>query len=349
MFAPGERSGDEDARLRLIEAAPDGIFVTRDGVILYVNPAGARMLGANGVADVINKRLAEILSPRELEAGSARLASLESHRALPTRIYDVIGLGGKALTVEATSIAIEWNGAPAGLTFGRDITERVRLESALARADRLTALGLLAAGVAHEINNPLTFVSLGLDELTQLANQVPEPIRTRMLSLVGDLRSGLDRVTGITADLRTFARDRDDTTSGQSDIGMVLATVQRLVCHRLKHSADLTIELPAKLASVRVAAQRLEQVFVNLLVNASEAFDAAGRKGTIAIRFVGDDGKRVSIEVADDGVGIASKPTGLGSQIVTTLVENELGGSLEWRAVGGGSEVEVRVTVEPMR
>jgi two-component sensor histidine kinase len=96
------------------------------------------------------------------------------------------------------------------------------------------------------------------------------------------------------------------------------------------------------------SASSLALVVTELVTNAVEHGFVGRESGTIWIRAE-RDGAHLKFVIADDGVGIASKPTGLGSQIVTTLVENELGGSLEWRAVGGGSEVEVRVTVEPLR
>jgi two-component sensor histidine kinase len=96
------------------------------------------------------------------------------------------------------------------------------------------------------------------------------------------------------------------------------------------------------------SASSLALVVTELVTNAVEHGFVGRESGTIWIRAT-RDGAKLTFVIADDGVGIASKPTGLGSQIVTTLVENELGGSLEWRAVDGGSEVEVRVTVESPR
>jgi two-component sensor histidine kinase len=96
------------------------------------------------------------------------------------------------------------------------------------------------------------------------------------------------------------------------------------------------------------SASSLALVVTELVTNAVEHGFVGRESGTIWIR-ADRDGAHLRFVIADDGVGIATKPTGLGSQIVTTLVENELGGSLEWRTVEGGSEVEVRVTVEPLR
>ncbi len=96
------------------------------------------------------------------------------------------------------------------------------------------------------------------------------------------------------------------------------------------------------------SASSLALVVTELVTNAVEHGFVGRESGTIWIRAE-REGPSLHFVISDDGVGIATKPTGLGSQIVTTLVENELSGSLEWRAVDGGSEVDVRVTVDPLR
>jgi PAS domain S-box-containing protein len=348
MIGGPEIGAASEARLRvLIEVAPDGIFVTRDGTILYVNRAGACMLGVADPQELINMPLAAVLTPHELAAGTERLASVQQDRLLPVRSYDVRRRDGKAVTVEATSLAIEWDGAPAALTFGRDITERLRLEEKLSRADRLAALGVLAAGVAHEINNPLAFVSLGFDRLERLLHTMPE-VRSEALALLGELRGGLERVAAITRDLRTFARDRAEPSTGSSDLVSVLASVERLVAHQLRYRTRLVVEVPADLPQIRIASLRLEQVFVNLLVNAAEAL-VAGSEGLIIVRARRHGDDRVIVEVVDNGPGIppavlarmfepffttkaTTTGTGLGLAISHTIV-TEAGGDLSVESV----------------
>ena len=94
------------------------------------------------------------------------------------------------------------------------------------------------------------------------------------------------------------------------------------------------------------AASSLALVVTELVTNAVEHGFTGRSSGTVTIRAEREGGS-LHVVIADDGVGIQSKPSGLGAQIVTTLVENELGGSLEWRTVDGGSEVDVRVNVGP--
>jgi PAS domain S-box-containing protein len=145
-----------EARLQLIELAPDGIFVTREGKIVYVNRAGAAMLGL-ATGNVVDLPLADFLTPHELAAGTARLGSVQPDRLLPARIYDVRRRDGQIVTVEATSLAIEWDGGPAALTFSRDITERLRLEQALSRASSRGTRRACRRGRTR-ISKPLAFL-----------------------------------------------------------------------------------------------------------------------------------------------------------------------------------------------
>ncbi len=145
-----------------------------------------------------------------------------------------------------------------------------------------------------------------------------------------------------------------ETLSGTLD---ELVNFDDLVTRSVRMVADVTSSPDVRVKFVREgdfgliaapSASSLALVVTELVTNAVEHGFVGRESGTIWIRAE-RDGARLRFVVADDGVGMATKPTGLGSQIVTTLVENELGGSLEWRTVDGGSEVEVRVTVEPVR
>jgi two-component sensor histidine kinase len=144
-----------------------------------------------------------------------------------------------------------------------------------------------------------------------------------------------------------------ETLSGTLD---ELVNFDDLVTRSVRMVADLAAP-DARVKFVRegdfgliaaASASSLALVVTELVTNAVEHGFVGRPSGTIWIRAEREDAS-LHFVIADDGVGIAAKPTGLGSQIVTTLVENEMSGSLEWRAVDGGSEVDVRVRVDPPR
>jgi signal transduction histidine kinase len=105
------------------------------------------------------------------------------------------------MTAEIASTIIDFDGAPAVLAYARDVTDRARLRARLAHADRLTSLGRMAAGIAHEINNPLAFMGLAA-EVLQGRVSLPET------TLVRELRDGIDRIAGIVRDLQSFVAGR---------------------------------------------------------------------------------------------------------------------------------------------
>jgi len=136
---------------------------------------------------------------------------------------------------EISSIFVDYEGAPAVLAFARDVTERTRLRAQLAHADRLASLGMMAAGIAHEINNPLAFVMLAADMLERDA-VVAEGGSTR--ELVSNIRTGVRRIAAIVRELRTYGQYEEEAP-GAVD----LATVPRI--GREHHGPQQQVIVPA--------------------------------------------------------------------------------------------------------
>ncbi len=268
------------------------------------------------------------------------------------------------MSVELTSLAIEYEGAPAILAFARDVTERRELEAQLAQSDRLRALGTLAAGVAHEINNPLTFTRLTIDLLERLVES-PVPDASRLheaRALLTDLRHGTDRMGAVLRDLRTFARA--DEQPGPVDVRAVLEAADRVASHQIRHKATLVIEC-GELPAVR-ANRRLEQVFVNLLLNAAQSFEEGDtERNRIVVRATTDAPQSiVAVDIEDNGRGIpagvlgrifdpffTTKPvgvgTGLGLSICHSIV-SQVGGEIKVESeIGHGTKFRVTLPTEP--
>jgi PAS domain S-box-containing protein len=246
-------------------------------------------------------------------------------------------------------------GAVVGVTgLALDVTakrraEKTRQESEerLAILERLAAMGRLAAGVAHEINNPLAYLVASLD---LAAERVRTGQGTETLpSLLDDARDGAQRVRHIVGDLRVFARTGEE--AGRScDAAAVVRSALNLVQNEIRHRAQLDVRLePAP--PVAIAEHRLAQVLVNLLTNACHAIPE-GRAADNRIRVtVAPAGERVAIEVTDSGAGMTPEVRqrifepffstrqvgdgmGLGLALSHAMVA-EVGGEIEVRTAPG--------------
>jgi signal transduction histidine kinase len=173
-------------------------------------------------------------------------------------------------------------------------------------ADRMAAVGTLASGVAHEINNPLACVTANLEvlreELAPPAGGKPTMPMEEILAALDDAREGAERVRLIVRDLRLFARG-DAGEREPVDLGGVLQAAERMAGNMVKTRARVVQE-HAPLPPVDGNATRLCQVFVNILVNAAQAIESGHPEDNEVRVRAAVDGDRVVVEVRDTGVGI---------------------------------------------
>ncbi len=243
-----------------------------------------------------------------------------------------------------------------------------KLEPArIAQAERLAALGTLAAGMAHEINNPLTYVLLNLDcamrALELLADQDNRERVEQVEKLVQSALEGAERIRGITSGIRAFSR-AEDVRRIPLDVRSVLDSALRMVMHEIRHRARLS-KIYRDVPLVMASEGRLGQVFLNLLTNAVQAIpeeDAGGHEIRL-VTSTDSEGNAV-VEISDSGCGIPShlvgrifepffttKPighgTGLGLSISHGIVQS-LGGEISVSSeVGTGSRF--RIVIPPLR
>ncbi|MEO7092054.1 MAG: ATP-binding protein, partial [Polyangiales bacterium] len=264
---------------------------------------------------------------------------------------------GTSVVAEISSIFIEYEGAPAVLAFARDVTERVRLRSQLEHANRLSALGLMAGGVAHEINNPLAFVSLASELL--LLRIAETDANAEVRGLVRDISAGVARIAAIARDLRVYGRYEDEPP-GPVDLAFVLDSAERMVGNEVRTRVRVRREMPATVPAVLGVETRLEQVFVNLLLNAAYAIAEGRADGEIVIR-VEPRAADVLVEIEDNGTGMepdllerifepffttrsSAAGTGLGLSISRDIVLR-FGGTISATS-RPGSGTTMRVTLE---
>jgi signal transduction histidine kinase len=327
---------------RLVEGNVDGMVVIDEahGRVLFANRAAEALTGA---------------PPGTMVGGAVSLPEGWEHAGQ----VGLCGGDGKERTVELRTAPIEWQGGPARLLSMRDVTERQAaddLRQRLVHDDRLRSIGLLAAGVAHEVNNPAAFVSVNQEALGQeleqmrralavvrdlvqgwgegparelervLEEQGVESILVRSLHILHDNRVGMDRITAIARGLVGFARV-DQGRVQEVSVEAVIRDACIMVHNEIRHRATLIKEL-APTPSVVVDPGRMVQVLVNLLVNAAQSLDDdAFDRNRIVIRSAYDDGT-VRIQVEDTGRGIPEEHLGRIFEPFFTTKEREGGTGL---------------------
>jgi PAS domain S-box-containing protein len=296
-------------------------------------------------------------------------------------------LGGESFTdlVELGALVFEtWYAPIAGpeggvLGVATDVTERRRMEATLLSAERMVAVGTIAASVAHEINNPLSYVIACLELLIREGHPVLElarllsgryPEDADVIRLVAEverarepfenIRDGIERMRLIARDLLTFARV-DDHELTPVDVRDVLRSAIRMASNETRYRASVVTDF-APVPWVMASEPRLAQVFLNLLVNAAQAFPEDGRPGSCDIRIsTGVDARgRVLVEVRDNGIGIephvlprifepffTTKPVGVGTGLGLSVCRNivrSYGGEITAESeVGRGSAFVVKL------
>jgi PAS domain S-box-containing protein len=234
-----------------------------------------------------------------------------------------------------------------------DVTETRRLQERLRHADRLAGIGTLAAGMAHEINNPLASVSANLtvaDETAARLGAAGPSEAARIEEMRGALRDAMDgaaRVRGIVAGLRQFALPARGEERRPVDVKAEIEAAVGIARNEIAHRAQLRVEIAERLPPVNAAPHEMGQVLVNLLVNAAQAIPEGHAAENEVVVSARAEGGRVIVEVHDTGQGIAAadlprvfdpffttKPVGAGTGLGLSMCHSIV------TAAGGTIEVE---------
>lgn len=235
----------------------------------------------------------------------------------------------------------------------RDVTDELAARTQSVMNERLAALGLLAAGVSHELGNPLTFVLASVDLAATLLRDKPAEL-DRARAALDDALEGVARMREILADLSQISRDADQV--GLIDARRAADLAARLAFATLDERATLTRQFQ-DVPPVRGDETKLAQVILNLLLNAAHAMPAE-HHGQVTVRVAATAGPEVVVEVDDDGEGIrpevlprvfdpffTTKPSGLGTGLglyVCQTIVREMGGDIRIESEPGkGTRVRV--------
>jgi two-component system, cell cycle sensor histidine kinase and response regulator CckA len=345
---------ERDLRFQLLLAhSPDPICIVRGPRVAYANQATVAMLGLDRADQIVGRLISDLVDPSEqhrVQNGPTAASS----GTLPVRIRL---RDGRWCEMEVTSVPIAFEGEPSTLILMRDVTEKQRLTAQVVQMDRLAAVGALAAGVAHEINNPLAFVTSNLAFIGgEIESVLADPAGVSRLSEVREALNetieGVARIKQIASDMKLLSR-RDDPKE-RVDLCRVLETSVRFARPIVKPRAKLSVEI-GELPDLAGSGSRLGQVFLNLLVNAAQAIPE-GRSGENEVSLKARQvGGAVVVEVRDTGSGMSpqvkarlfepfftTKPTGVGTGLglsISQRIVHDHGGTISVQSESGSGSV----------
>ncbi len=349
----------EDRYRTLFERAPDALLVeTFDNVVVDANPAANSLFGDGLVGGHIST-LVDI-DADELEE-QARLVDAAGSATW-------IGLGqrldGTTFAVEIEATPIQIGGEDRILRRIRDTTERDQFQQELLQAQKMEAIGLLVAGVAHELNNPLASI-VAFSQLIRTDPKLPAELHHQADLLIQEA----NRTRRIVQNLLDFARQRPPERVPTS-IRDLIDGVLGLQSYTFGPSRiQVTLDIPTDLPDVSLDRAQIQQVLVNLTLNAAQAIKQKGSRGSIAIRtnagFRPDGAPIVRVSVTDDGPGIPiafrsrlfvpffttkapGEGTGLGLSVSFGIVAGH-GGTLRYEPGPGGvgASFIIELPIEP--
>ena len=264
--------GDSEERYRrLVELLPDPLLVHVDGRVLFANSAAARVLGATDGATLVGASLAALGTPRSRARIEGRIRAVSMGHSVPLTHHTMHRLDGSGtVDVESISIPFAYQGLAAALTVARDVTARVRLEEELRHAQRMEAVGRLAGGVAHDFNNLLTVI-ISYSELA-LAQLGSDSSAARD---IGEIRHAADRAAALTRQLLSFSR-RQVLQPAPLEVSDVVRGAETLLQRLLGPEIEIVSRLDPAAGMVFADRGQLEQVIMNLVVNARDAMPDGG-------------------------------------------------------------------------
>ena len=342
------------------------MLVDAGGSVVETNRAARRMLGRE--EDELRGLAFELVhAPADRPSAAATLRQMQGGSVaaveLPRRLLRKDGSLAEVI-LRASALRDETGAFRFALAVIEDVTDRKRLEAQLMLADRMASVGTLAAGVAHEINNPLAFILANVEfALAELRAAAVEPLE--VLRALGEARDGGLRVREIVRDLKAFSR-ADAEGSERIDLRRVLQSALGLAQNEIRHRARLEVDV-GDIPCVMGSEHRLGQVFLNLLINAAQSIPEGRAADNVihATTATAPDG-RALVVISDTGGGISpevlprifdpfftTKPvgvgTGLGLSICHGIVSGLGGEILVESTVGRGTTFKVLLDAAPPR
>ena len=346
---------EKDDALRDSEMRFRQIFEQSEDAIIFFKPGTCSVIDANqtaetmygfGKAELHERGVENFCAPDELQrlTGVIRQATTNGLSSLDRNIHR--RKDGAELIVSVRCKIITIQGVPLTYCTFRDITERIRLEeearniqTKLIQANKMTSLGLLVSGVAHEINNPNNFIMANSQLMSQIWQDALKILQgyyrengdfqigglafsdlsEHMPQLFAGITEGSRRINDIVNNLKQFSRSDVPVANREVDVNKVVTDALTILHHQIiRHTENFHVDLAEQLPSVRGSSQQLEQVVINLVMNACQALPSARFGIWVATAY---DERHVIISVRDEGMGM---PASVSSKVLEPFFTTKL-------------------------
>jgi len=313
-----ERAAVEEERFRqLVELAPDAIMIVQEGRYSYLNPAALRLFGADDADQLLGTPAIERLHPDDRDAVRERMAAVRARgRVAPLFRERYLRIDGSQVDAEVLGAPIAFKGSDGILVFARDIGKRIQaeaeqasLQARLLQAQKLESIGRLAGGVAHDFNNHLSTM-LGYCEMVRDRLPPADPCH-EMLSVMAEAG---ERAAELTRQLLAFSR-RQEMRMEPLDLNSLLTGLRRMLESSIGEHIELEIRTTVRLPPLLADPRQIQQVVLNLALNARDAMPAGGKiviETSAAVLEAGDarlrggmkPGSYLCLAVSDSGPGL---------------------------------------------
>lgn len=339
----------EEKYKRLIEEMPEALLIQQDGKWVCVNDMAVRLLGAANRSELLHKPVNDFIDPDVLEAASSLSETIRNGEIVPT-------FKGKFITVQGEPVEVEFSAVPtwyenhcAVRIIAKDISEARKAQELLQNSEKLSLVGQLAAGVAHEIRNPLTAVKGFIQLLKSGAAE-----KQQYYDIIS---SEINRIEQILGEMLILAKPQA-VQYMPVDVHRLLAYVMTLIeSQAVMNSIEIDSVCEQDLSFIDGDENQLKQVFINVMKNAVEAMPQGG-KLTVRANKLGEN--RIVVRVVDQGSDIPADQlerighpffttkehgTGLGMMVSLQIIERHGGDISILSEAGQGTTIEIVLPV----
>jgi two-component system, sporulation sensor kinase E len=324
---------DSEAKYRqLVEASPEAIIVyeLHDQNWSFINQTGITLLGGTCEEDILSKAFITFIHPDDQDAVTNYLENIDDEKRTNTCEKRFVRLDGDIIHSEVTIIPFYYSEKPSVHIVIRDITEFKKTQEYIIQSEKLSLAGELAAGIAHEIRNPLTSLR-GFTQLLNFKDDTSNPYIPIMLTEI-------DRINTIVSELLLLSKPKQEDFNKVNIMELIHSSVILMNAQANLHNIEihLHIEIEKETTFINGLENKLKQVFINLLKNAIEAMNDGGEI-TLTVKSTDNN---LYIELKDQGCGIPpeylekigqpffttkDQGTGLGLMVCNSIIESHKG------------------------